>query len=73
MRHAKKRSKLTLTASHRRCLMANMLKSLITHGRIETTVPKAKLLRRYADRMVTLAKKNFLSSYHLFYMTYINY
>lgn len=62
MRHAKKRSKLTLTASHRRCLMANMLKSLITHGRIETTVPKAKLLRRYADRMVTLAKKNTLAS-----------
>jgi large subunit ribosomal protein L17 len=39
-----------------------MLKSLIHHGRIETTVPKAKELRRYADRMVGLAKKNDLSS-----------
>jgi large subunit ribosomal protein L17 len=39
-----------------------MLKSLITNGRIETTVPKAKALRRYADRMVTLAKKNTLAA-----------
>ena len=42
--------------------MANMLKALIHHGRIETTVPKAKELRRYADKMVTLAKKNSLAS-----------
>lgn len=39
-----------------------MLKSLIAKGRIETTVPKAKALRRYADQMVTLAKKNTLAS-----------
>ncbi|MFQ5729103.1 MAG: 50S ribosomal protein L17, partial [Waddliaceae bacterium] len=45
-----------------RCLMANMLKSLIMNERIETTLPKAKLLRRYADRMITLAKKNDLAS-----------
>ena len=43
-------------------MMANMLKALIHHGRIETTVPKAKELRRYADKMVTLAKKNSLAS-----------
>lgn len=42
--------------------MANMLKSLIIHERIQTTLPKAKLLRRYAERMVTLAKKNTLAS-----------
>jgi large subunit ribosomal protein L17 len=43
-------------------MFANMLKSLIENERIETTVPKAKALRRYADRMVTLAKKNTLAS-----------
>lgn len=42
-------------------MFANMLKSLIVHGRIETTLPKAKALRRYADKMVTLAKKNTLA------------
>ncbi len=62
MRHRKSKCKLNRTASHRRCLFANMLKSLIDNGRIETTVPKAKELRRYADRMVTLAKKNTLAS-----------
>lgn len=62
MRHLKDRRKLGRTTSHRRCLMANMLKALIMNGRIETTVPKAKLLRRYADKMITLAKKNTLAS-----------
>lgn len=42
--------------------MANMLKSLVDNGRIETTVAKAKELRRHADRLVTLAKKNSLAS-----------
>jgi large subunit ribosomal protein L17 len=42
-------------------MFANMLKSLIEHGQIETTVPKAKALRRYADKMVTLAKGNTLA------------
>ncbi len=62
MRHLKDTYKLNRTSSHRRCLFANMLKSLITHGRIETTVPKAKALRRYADRMITLAKKGDLAA-----------
>lgn len=39
-----------------------MLKSLIEHGRIETTVAKAKILKRYADKMVTLAKENTLAT-----------
>jgi large subunit ribosomal protein L17 len=43
-------------------MFANMLKSLIANERIQTTVPKAKALRRYADRMITLAKKNTLAS-----------
>ena len=54
--------KLNRTSSHRRCMMANMLKALIHNERIETTVAKAKALRRYADRMITLAKENTLAS-----------
>lgn len=65
MRHGKDTFKIGRTASHRRCLMANMLKSLIEHERIETTVRKAKELRRYADHMITLAKRNNLASRRL--------
>lgn len=65
MRHRKSRSKLGRTPSHRRCLMANMLKDLIDNGRIETTVVKAKVLRSYADKMITLAKKNTLAARRL--------
>ena len=43
-------------------MIANMLKSLVEHERIETTVVKAKELRRHADRLITLAKKNTLAS-----------
>ncbi|HEY2811162.1 MAG TPA: 50S ribosomal protein L17 [Rhabdochlamydiaceae bacterium] len=62
MRHAKDTFKLGRKSGHRRCLLANMLKSLIEHGKIETTERKAKELRRHADRMITLAKKNTLHS-----------
>ena len=62
MRHGKHTFKVGRTCGHRRSLLANMLKSLIEHGRIETTVAKAKELKRHADRMITLAKKNTLSS-----------
>lgn len=43
-------------------MFANMLKSLIEHGRISTTVVKAKALKRRADRMITLAKKGSLAA-----------
>lgn len=62
MRHRKNTIKLNRTSSHRRCLFANMLKSLIEHDRIETTLAKGKLLKRFADKMVTLAKTNTLAS-----------
>lgn len=62
MRHLKNTCKLNRTTSHRRCMFANMLKSLIENERIETTLPKAKALRSYADRMITLAKKNTLAA-----------
>lgn len=62
MRHLNRTCKLNRTVSHRRCMFANMLKSLIINGSIQTTITKAKALRRYADQMVTLAKKNTLAS-----------
>ena len=61
MRHAKRSAKFGKTTSHRRCMFANMLKSLIIHERIETTIPKAKELRRFADQMITIAKKGSVS------------
>lgn len=62
MRHQKRTVKLNRNSSHRRAMVANMLKALVEHGRIETTVPKAKELRRHADRLITLAKKNTLAT-----------
>ena len=62
MRHGKHTFKVGRTGSHRRSMIANMLKSLIENGRISTTIVKAKELRRHADKMVTLAKQNTLSA-----------
>jgi len=62
MRHRKRSLKLGRTSSHNRCMIANMLKSLIEEERIVTTIAKAKELRRHADRVITLAKKNTLAS-----------
>lgn len=65
MRHGKRSAKLGRDTSHRRCLFANMLKSLINNGKITTTVPKAKELRRFAEQMVTLAKNDSLANRRL--------
>lgn len=62
MRHGKRTFKVGRNASHRRCLIANQLKSLVEHGRIETTVTKAKELRRHADRLITWSKKGTLAA-----------
>lgn len=62
MRHGKHTFKVGRTAAHRRSMLSNMLKSLIENERITTTVVKAKELRRHADRMITLAKKDTLAS-----------
>ena len=56
MKHQKKLKKLNRTASHRRSLLRNLATSLVLHNRIETTVPKAKALKRVADKLVTLGK-----------------
>jgi large subunit ribosomal protein L17 len=62
MRHGKHTFKVGRTGSHRRAMLANMLKSLIESGRISTTVVKAKELKRHADRLITMAKQNTLAS-----------
>lgn len=62
MRHRKRTFKLGRTGSHRRALMANMTKAFVVCDRIETTVAKAKELKRFSEKMVTLAKKGTLSA-----------
>lgn len=57
MRHRKAGVKLNRTSSHRNAMFRNMVTSLFQHGRIKTTDAKAKELRRWADHMVTLAKR----------------
>ena len=57
MRHRIKGRKLNRTAAHRRAMLRNMATSLFRHGRIETTTAKAKELRPYAERLITLAKR----------------
>ena len=58
MRHLKKGRKLNRTASHRKALMSNMACSLIKHKHITTTLPKAKEVQKYVERLITYAKKN---------------
>lgn len=62
MRHRKDTFKIGRTGQHNRCMLANLLKSLILQERIFTTTAKAKELRRHADGMISLAKKNTLDS-----------
>jgi large subunit ribosomal protein L17 len=57
MRHRKAGLKLNRTASHRKAMFRNMVTSLFKHERIRTTDAKAKELRRWADHLVTLAKR----------------
>jgi large subunit ribosomal protein L17 len=57
MRHRVKTVKLQRKSAHRRSLLANLACSLIEHGRIRTTLAKAKALRPVAERMVTLGKR----------------
>ncbi|MCX7546178.1 50S ribosomal protein L17 [Marinicella gelatinilytica] len=56
MRHRKSGRKLNRNASHRKAMFKNMSASLFEHELIKTTVPKAKELRRVAEKLITLAK-----------------
>src|SRR3954465_6552077 len=57
MRHLKRGRKLGRNAPHRTSLKRNLLLGLFAHERITTTVPKAKELRPYVERLITLAKR----------------
>jgi len=62
MRHQRKTIKLGRSQAHRDALIANQTCSLIEHNRIKTTLAKAKAVRPFAEKMVTLGKKNTLHS-----------
>lgn len=57
MRHGMSGRKLNRTSSHRKAMFSNMVASLLEHEQITTTLPKAKELRRIADKMITLGKR----------------
>jgi large subunit ribosomal protein L17 len=57
MRHNKHHASLGVTREHRRAMMSNMAASLITHGRIQTTLAKAKALRPFIEKVITKAKQ----------------
>ncbi|MFC1611376.1 50S ribosomal protein L17 [Myxococcota bacterium] len=57
MRHQKVHHKLNRTSTHRMALMRNMATALFRHERIETTHAKARALKSFADRLITLGKR----------------
>jgi large subunit ribosomal protein L17 len=65
MRHTKKTIKLGRKSEHRNLLLANQVCSLIEHSRIRTTLAKAKAVRPFAERMITLGKRNDLHARRL--------
>jgi large subunit ribosomal protein L17 len=65
MRHRIAGRKLQRTSSHRTAMFRNMAAALIKHEQITTTVPKAKELRPYVEKLITLAKKGGLSNRRL--------
>ena len=62
MKHNIKHRKLNRTSSHRKALLMNMSNALIKHEQITTTLPKAKELRPFIEKVITLGKKGDLSS-----------
>ena len=65
MRHGNAHRKLNRTTSHRTAMFANMAASLIKHEQITTTLPKAKELRPFVEKLVTLAKRGDLHARRL--------
>lgn len=65
MRHAKTTKKLGRTKSHRDAMVKNMLRSLFTYERIKTTITKAKLVRRQAERLISITKENTVATQRL--------
>jgi len=71
MRHGKKDNHLGRTASHRKAMLSNMASSLIIHKRIETTLAKAKELRKYVEPLLTRAKDDSTHSRRIVF-SYLN-
>ena len=65
MRHRHKGREFSRTSSHKKAMMRNLATALFRHGRIETTTAKAKELRPYAERLITLAKRGDLHARRL--------
>ena len=57
MRHARAGKKLGRTSAHRKALYSNLAGALITHGRIQTTEAKAKAVKPFAEKMISLGKR----------------
>ena len=62
MRHRLGHKKLNRTSDHRKALIKNMLNSLVKYEQITTTLPKAKVLKPVAEKLITIGKKNTLSN-----------
>ena len=62
MKHRIKQRKLNRDSSHRKAMLANMAASLVKHEQIMTTLPKAKELRPYVEKLITLGKKGGLAN-----------
>ena len=62
MRHRLGHKKLNRTSEHRKALIKNMLNSLVKYEQITTTLPKAKVLRPEAEKLITIGKKNTLAN-----------
>ena len=73
MRHQKKGKKFGREADHRKAMLNNLVISLLTHGRIETTVSKAKEMRSLTERMITYGKKGTLHHKRLAFATLHNH
>jgi len=65
MRHRKSGRKFNRNSSHRKAMFSNMAASLVEHELIKTTLPKAKELRRVAEPLITLAKKDSVANRRL--------
>jgi len=65
MRHRAKNRQLSRTSSHRRAMLSNMATSLFQHGKVVTTVAKAKELRPVAEKLITLARRGDLHARRL--------
>ena len=65
MRHGKAGRKLGVTTTHRKAMFANMAVALLKHEQIATTLPKAKELKGFVERLITLGKKGGLANRRL--------